>query len=220
MAVDAAGKIYASNETGGSSPGSVSIYNSNGLLAQTIVTPTGPQGVAVAPNGNVWMAIVPLGTVQAYSPAGTLLTTIPASSGLYGPTAVAVDSNEKVYVTNNGGNNVTTYLSDGTRTTPTINISTPYGIAVDAAGKIYVANGSGIYTFNPDGSPSSPTITGSSFGFVAVDATGNIYGTANTMIMFPFPSSSCTLKTYNSSGVPITPTILKPVVNCTGVAVH
>lgn len=58
---------------------------------------------------------------------------------------------------------MTTYNSDGTRSTPTITgLKTPYGVAVDGAGKIYVTNfdGNSVTTYKPDGSPSSPTITG------------------------------------------------------------
>ena len=57
----------------------------------------------------------------------------------------------------------------------------PYGVAVDANGKIYVANnfGNSVNTFNPNGTLSTLTIT---MGLndpsgVAVDANGKIYVT-------------------------------------------
>jgi YVTN family beta-propeller protein len=59
---------------------------------------------------------------------------------------------------------VTTYNADGTPSTPTITtgVSAPFGVAVDADGKIYVANNNNntVTTYNADGSASTPTITG------------------------------------------------------------
>jgi YVTN family beta-propeller protein len=60
-------------------------------------------------------------------------------------------------------NTLTTYAPDGSRTTPTIGaLDNPVAVAVDAAGKIYVANANSdtVTAYNPDGTPSTPTITG------------------------------------------------------------
>src|SRR5689334_3332206 len=48
----------------------------------------------------------------------------------------------KIYVANFGSNSVTTYKADGRQTTPTITsgLSSPWGVVVDANGKIYISN--------------------------------------------------------------------------------
>lgn len=59
---------------------------------------------------------------------------------------------------------LTTYKAGGARTTPTINVGagSPDGVAVDANGKIYVANrrSSRIATYTASGTETTPTIPG------------------------------------------------------------
>jgi sugar lactone lactonase YvrE len=107
---------------------------------------------------------------------------------------------------------VTTYKPDGTRTTPTITgLSQPYGVAVDARGKIYVASAAGgpmnfgeVTTYTANGKRASPTITmgmHSPYG-VAVDAAGKIYVTTQNGVRL-----DGTLTTYTAKGSLSTPTI-------------
>jgi serine/threonine-protein kinase len=130
---------------------------------------------------------------------------------------VAVDGTGTIYVPHRspGSGSVTTYNADGTQTTPTITgLSTPDAVAVDAAGKIYVANaGNGtVTTYNADGSASTPTITGlSSPSGVAVDGAGKIYVTN---------SGNGTVTTYNADGSASTPTIVTGLNGLVGIAVH
>ena len=92
----------------------------------------------------------------------------------------------KLYVVNDGDNTVRTYRPDGTQTIPTITagLNGARGIAVDANGKIYVANfvaGSSpsyrVTTYLPDGTQTSPTITAGLCGpdAVAIDRHFKIY---------------------------------------------
>ncbi len=58
---------------------------------------------------------------------------------------------------------MTTYTAAGVPTTPTITgLNGPSGIAVDAAGKIYVTNtgNNTLTTYTTAGVPTTPTITG------------------------------------------------------------
>lgn len=68
----------------------------------------------------------------------------------------------KIYVACETGG-VTTYTSTGKKTKPTIiyDISYPKGVAVDANGKIYVANSGNntVTTYKSDGTPTVPIIT-------------------------------------------------------------
>jgi sugar lactone lactonase YvrE len=137
-----------------------------------------------------------------------------------GGLAVAVDTAGKIYLANfNDGSPyaVTTYEANGTRTTPTIDLGGffPSGVAVDAAGKIYVLNGGGydtVATFNADGTRTTPTITAgvNDPEGVAVDAAGKIY-VSN--------AGSNTVTTYNADGTQTTPTITSGLSNSSGVAV-
>jgi DNA-binding beta-propeller fold protein YncE len=58
---------------------------------------------------------------------------------------------------------VTTYKSDGTQSKPTITtgINGPKGVAVDANGKIYIANynNNSVTTYTPKGQKTKPRIT-------------------------------------------------------------
>ena len=90
----------------------------------------------------------------------------------------------------------------------------PIGVALDAAGKIYVTNifGNSVTTYKPDGTQTTPTITAGldePWG-IAVDSAGKIY-VAN--------SANNTLTTYNPDGTQTTPTITGLNIP-EGVAVH
>jgi sugar lactone lactonase YvrE len=125
-----------------------------------------------------------------------------------------------IYVSNSGDNNITVYAPNPNGTineSPVAQINgtntglaEPYGIAVDASGKIYVANklgggGSGsitVYAANPSGTINETplaTIAGTGTGLngpeaIALDASGNIYvaNFADTITVYP-PNPSGTL---------------------------
>jgi len=190
IAVDSAGKIYATNEF----VDTVNTYLPDGTAAGSFVAGTQVQGISIAPDGTIWTSNNGSVNVKAYSPSGTLLTTITGFS-FAGP--VAVDLNGKVYVADGTAGRITTYLENGTQTTPTMTISNPFTIAVDANSKTYVSNGSQIATFNADGSAGSPTINGN-FQLVAADAVGNIYAMVRSGN--PMTGISCSVKTFNQTG--------------------
>src|SRR5580704_15372011 len=82
---------------------------------------------------------------------------------------VAVDaapSKYRIYVPDLGGDRVTAYSPKGKLTlTITADINGPFAVAVDQAGKIYVANdfpnsfSGNVTTYTPDGKQTTPTIT-------------------------------------------------------------
>jgi serine/threonine-protein kinase len=133
-----------------------------------------------------------------------------AHSGPIGPLSGLLDPaaapKQKIFIVERDVNTLVTYTTDGKPSTPTITgLSTPVGVAVDANGKIYVANSGSastpgtITTYNPDGSQTTPTITVGLAPFgVAVDGNGKIY-VANY--------DSGTVTTYLPDGTPTTPTI-------------
>jgi hypothetical protein len=169
LAIDASGMIYlASGDFGAGGGGSVSVYAAN------------PSGAFTG---------TPLGTVNTVS---------------FSFTGVAVDATGKIYAANpfagaNAPPSITVYANpNGTVTgTPLATIAgsntglnAPYGVALDANGKIYVANISQnstpsitVYPANPSGTLNEApvaTIAGSHTGLnaptsVVVDASGLIY---------------------------------------------
>ncbi len=159
------------------------------------------QDVAVGANGKIYV-VDNGGSLTTYRPNGTP-TTPTISLGGATPLAVAVGGNGNIYIAADNGT-VTTYLPDGAPTTPTISgFQYPYGVAVDADGKIYVAdNRAGtLTTYDSNGSPTTPTITGLGGPIgVAVDASGKIY----------VAQSAGKVTTYAADGSPTTPTITPP----------
>jgi sugar lactone lactonase YvrE len=178
IALDAAGTIYVANENGGPyGSGSVTIYppGSDGDVAPSATIhgeSTGlnmwqPQGVAVGPDGSIYI-------VNANSGYGQL-----QNVSVYGPGSEG----------NATPKSVITHLV-GADASPS-----PKGIAIDAGGNVYVVNASGgpdvsfpsMITVYPAGSDglTLPTavITGANTGLysprgIALDADGNMYVTS------------------------------------------
>jgi sugar lactone lactonase YvrE len=88
-----------------------------------------PSGLAVAPNGDVWVARYEPGTIQRYSPSGSLL----GGFDSMGAEDLAVDSSGDLYTS---GDAVRRYSPDGTLV-GTWNVRSE-GIAVDSANRVYV----------------------------------------------------------------------------------
>jgi sugar lactone lactonase YvrE len=56
---------------------------------------------------------------------------------------------------------LTTYTPAGKSTKPTITgLDEPFGVALDAAGNIYITGDGGVTTYKKDGKPTTPTIGG------------------------------------------------------------
>jgi serine/threonine-protein kinase len=124
------------------SAGTVSEYSPAGVKQPLSISGLAdPQAVAVDKKGNIY--VVEASGVAVFNSAGTPTETITAGMDSF-VVGVAVDKNQKIYVGSCSGNNtgiVTTYLSSGVQTTPTIaGFDCPTGIAVDATGTIYVTD--------------------------------------------------------------------------------
>ncbi len=119
--LDAAGKPYVSNVSGG------------GL------------GIAVDGGGTVWSGNTGGTSLATFSNVGTLFQTGASGGGLSAPSALAVDGAGSVWVANGNGS-VSQFTNLGTAVSPSGGysgggLSSPTGIAVDQAGNVWVSNG-------------------------------------------------------------------------------
>jgi sugar lactone lactonase YvrE len=163
-AVDPAGNVYA-----GYTGHILKLSNAGTLVATWPVSgtaPIQPQGMAFDSKGNLYVADPTVGRIVVISPAGvgsvlTVGTISPAGFQAY---AVAVDSADTVYIPDYANNRIIEVTSMGATSVISISgtaINTPNGIAVDAAGNIYLAEaGSGILLhITPAGVASNVTPT-------------------------------------------------------------
>jgi sugar lactone lactonase YvrE len=180
---------------------------------------TSPQGVAVDSAGNVYVADTGNYTIRKITPSGVVSTFagLARNSGsadgtgsaarFFQPAGVAVDGSGNVYVADSGNYTIRKITSaglvstlagvarslgsaDGTGNAARFN--NPFGVAVDSAGNVYVAdtNNSTIRKITPSGvvstlaglagsSGSADGVSGAARFFqpagVAVDSTGNVY---------------------------------------------
>src|SRR5271157_2489901 len=176
-----------------------------------------PEGVAVDSAGNLYIADTANNRIRKVS-GGTITTVAgngvypfsgdggPATSASLGAAGVAVDSAGNIYIAD-AYNNRIRKVSGGTITTvagggnqglgdggPATNasLSNPYGVGVDSAGNLYIADtynarirkvtggtittvaGSGNWGFSGDGGPATSASLNGPTG-VAVDSAGNLY---------------------------------------------
>jgi sugar lactone lactonase YvrE len=182
----------------------------------------GSMGVAVDAAGNLYIADTENHRVRKVTPAGTITALAgngqyryggdggPATAAsLNGPDGVAVDAVGNLYVADAGNSRIRKVTPAGTITTVAGNgqygysgdggpataasLSYPDGVAVDAAGNLYIADyannrvrkvaatgtittvaGNEQYGYSGDGGPATAASLKLPYG-VAVDATGNLY---------------------------------------------
>ena len=193
VALDANGNVYA-GDTSLSNPG-VQVFDNSGTLLTSIASPGtgqfwGPDGVAVAPNGNFYVVD---SKVHVLDNQGNLLETIGSlGSGDYQfdePGGVAVDASGNIYVTDTGNLRTQVYDDQGifVRSIPMPGYEPEaLGVAVDGSGNIYVTDGrideAVVRVFDNSGTLlKSIGSYGSGNGQldnpwgVAVDSVGNVY---------------------------------------------
>jgi hypothetical protein len=228
------GKIYVVNR----GDATLTTYTANG--APTSPTITGLSRAAdmtVDAAGKVYIANPNCcggpsdNTVTTYTASGTQTTPTIHFGPDTSPGALAVDTSGKIYVVDDLNWTLKTYTANGTPTTPTIVLPPPssasrtiVGVAVDAAGKIYVASDvyeyerfnlidfySIVTTYTSTGAPTTPTFGGKGTAVVicgvAVDATGKVYVVSDDFGCSDNVSGNKSLMTYTTAGVRTTPTI-------------
>jgi DNA-binding beta-propeller fold protein YncE len=198
VAVDATGNTYVADFSNDmirkiTPAGVVTTLAGSGTAGSTNGTGTtasfwSPQGVAVDASGNVYVADKGNNMIRKITPAGVVTT---LATSFNWPAGVAVDASGNVYVADRSNNMireitpagvVTTLAGSGTAgstngTGTAASFYSPFGVAVDATGNVYVAEWGNnmIRKITPAG-----VVTTLATGFnlptgVAVDATGNVY---------------------------------------------
>jgi serine/threonine-protein kinase len=226
VAVDAAGNVYVADTFNNNirkitSAGVVTTLAGSGTVGAVDATGTAasffnPFGVAVDAAGNVYVGdynnhkirkITSAGVVTTLAGSGTVgaVDATGTAASFYQPAGVAVDAAGNVYVADGSNHKIRKITSAGVVTTlagsgtigavdatgTAASFKYPYGIAVDAAGNVYVGDSNNhkirkitsagvVTTLAGSGAIGATDATGTaaSFNFpygVAVDAAGNAY---------------------------------------------
>ena len=227
-----------------------------------------PGGVAVDAQGDVYIADTDNSDVEKVTPAGTLSivagngnpgfpTPGPASSSqLFGPQGVALDSSGDLYIADYQASELVKVTPSGTLSiiagnssgsgppTPgpasASSLGEPWGVAVDSAGDVYLADysnqviekitASGTLSIfagtGTAGAPTPGTATASELNYptgLAIDSQGNLYvaDSVNSMIERITPSGTLSIVAGNGTSAPPLPgpATSSPLDNPFGVAV-
>jgi len=125
--------------------GTIGVYDLDGnvLGPATVNGKNGAlQGLATAPNGDVWVCDNQLNQLIRFPKGDHTKGEIVKVAGLKRPFAVAVDNQNVVWVTNNGSITATRFPADQPDQAQQIKLGgmAPRGLAIDSAGYVWVGN--------------------------------------------------------------------------------
>ncbi len=155
---------------------------SGAQITLPIGTLTSPYGMAVDPNGNIYVADNGDNALSKLTPSGALSAGFLSGDG--SPYGVAVDRSGDLYITDSVRNEVVKETAGGSWTRSVLPLSglhSPLGIAVDAHGNVYIAdslNNRVVKATPSGGAYTQSTVPTSALSLpeaVAVDGAGNLY---------------------------------------------
>ncbi|MDA8154971.1 MAG: SMP-30/gluconolactonase/LRE family protein [Actinomycetota bacterium] len=216
VAVDANSNVYVAD----SGNNRVQKFDPNGnYLAQWISDGIGlafnsPNEVAVDATGDLYVSDLNNNRIVKFGPSGNYLTqwgSLGTGDGMFnGPGAMAFDPSGNIYVTDWQNNRVQkfdpngNYLSQWSYSGWTYG---PWGIAIDASGDIYIANGGNtIQKFDSNGNLltqwTAPLDTQNNGGVwdLAIDAQGNIYANSWAPGSGSLPPGNNGIMKFDSNG--------------------
>lgn len=141
LAFDSASNLYVTNP----GSGTLTKIDASGAQIFSITGVPGARGVAVGPDGNIYVSSNTANDVKQYDALGNFLGVF-ATTAVSNPREIEFGADGNLYVVNNTGNTITRYDSTGAQiggVFATTGISNPQGLAVDTLGNFYVANNSG-----------------------------------------------------------------------------
>ena len=182
IALDGAGNIFVADT------GALKVYKETQAGVRTNFAPLvlHPAGVAVDPAGNVYIDDGLLGTIAKVTPGGAVTTL--TLNVLTSPGPMALDASGNLYVIT-GGTAIIKITPAGTETSFATGLSSANGIAVDAAGSVYVSDLSSsrpvIYRYSAAGVKSTllapATTLSTATGGLAIHLDSNVfYGVGGT----------------------------------------
>jgi len=169
VAVDGAGNLYGN---GGPFGGNLEEIPAGGSAPTLVATSNGniSGGPATDGLGNLFFLVVP-------STGSGFLVKLHLTGPGWNPNAAQQGCVNSV-LTSSGASTSLPACGAGTLTVLAQNLYQPGGIALDAAGNIYVADYRGVDKFSPDGSTKSILNGGATLGYLgglSVDSAGNVY---------------------------------------------
>jgi streptogramin lyase len=154
LAVDAIGRIWVANWAQGSGS-TLSIFNADGTAASGspiasqqvnhVASVSGPMALALASNGNMWIANYGNSTLSQYSTASLSLAIAPvAGAGLSFPTHVATDPLGQVWLANSSDSSISQFDASGLPVSAHAyqpsGLNNPEALAVSPSGTVWVSN--------------------------------------------------------------------------------
>lgn len=153
VAVDANHNAWVANQ----SFNTITRISADGSSVAQITCCNGASGLAVDQAGNIWVANYFGSSISEVSSAGSVLLNEQAGGGVYTPETVAIDGAGRVWVGNHeratlsefaGYNSVTPVaaLSPSAGLGTDAQLGSPFTVAIDASGNLWVSNSNGANT--------------------------------------------------------------------------
>ena len=113
-----------------------------------------PAGVAVAPNGDVYVSDPTNNVIDVFEPNGTFVSQF-TSGNLSGSYGIALDSSGDLYVTNTNGSGTVEFGPSGTcvNSCASVDLFGAWGVTTDPEGNVYSDEGGRVTELNSSGEP-------------------------------------------------------------------